>query len=218
MKRIDTSGLSCPAPLIKMREGLNAAAPGEEVQIVIDNSTSLTNVKRYLTDNGLIFTVSEEEGKAVVTVSGGGRGLPAAEEVTVCPGTVEGRSERSEKGEKGERGEKRRMTVVAVGSELMGSGDEELGARLMVTFFRTLELITPQPAALVLYNSGVKLATDSSPVRQFIGGLEERGTAIYICSTCISHYGLREQITTGSFSDMFMIMTLLNDADHIIRP
>jgi TusA-related sulfurtransferase len=71
MKTVDTRGLTCPAPLIKTRQGLNEAAPGEDVQVIIDNPTSLSNVKRYLSDNRLEFSVREEGGVSVVTVARG---------------------------------------------------------------------------------------------------------------------------------------------------
>ena len=70
MKTVDTRGLVCPAPLIKTRQGLMEAAAGEPVKIIIDNPTSLSNVKRYLTDNKLRFSVTEEGGASVVTVAG----------------------------------------------------------------------------------------------------------------------------------------------------
>ena len=41
---------------------------------------------------------------------------------------------------------RRRNTVVAVTSDKMGSGDDELGAKLMITFFRTLVMVEPAPA------------------------------------------------------------------------
>lgn len=50
-----------PGPLIKTRQGLNEASAGEDVEILIDNPTSFSNVKRYLSDNRLPYTVREEE-------------------------------------------------------------------------------------------------------------------------------------------------------------
>ena len=205
MKRVDTRGLTCPAPLIKTRQGLTEAGPGETVQVIIDNSTSLSNVKRYLTDNKLSFTVKEEGEIAIVTVVRGEKAEISANETEYCateapapPG--------------------RRNTVVAVTSERMGSGDDELGMKLMVSFFRTLVMVEPAPASVVFYNTGVKLALDDSPVLEHIRELIEKGTAIYLCSTCINHFGIRERLPVGSFSDMYQILNILKDADHIIRP
>lgn len=206
MKTVDTRGLVCPAPLIKTRQGLNEAAPDEPVQILIDNPTSLSNVKRYLTDNKLEFTVREEGTLATVTVTRGRADEISANETEYC--TTD-----SLKPPSGSR-----QTVVAVTSDRMGSGDDELGLKLMISFFRTLVMLEPAPSAVVFYNAGVKLAMDDSTVLDHIRELAGRGTSIYLCSTCISHFGIRDRLPVGSFSDMYQILNVLKDADHIIRP
>jgi selenium metabolism protein YedF len=205
MKIVDTRGLTCPAPLIKTRQGLTEAAADEAVQIIIDNKTSLGNVKRYLADNKLTFTVREEGDLAYVTVTRGEKTEMSSNEEEYCtPDVVTPLRKRNK--------------VVAVTSEKMGNGDDELGAKLMVTFFRTLVMVEPAPASVVFYNSGVKLAMDDSPVLEFIRELMAKGTSVYLCTTCINHFGIKDRLPVGSFSDMYQILNLLNDADHIIRP
>ena len=205
MKTVDTRGLTCPAPLIKTRQGLTEAAEGEAVQVIIDNRTSLGNVKRYLADNKLTFTVREEGDLAYVTVIRGEKTEMSTNEEEYCAPEVAFPP-------------RRRNTVVAVTSEKMGSGDDELGAKLMVTFFRTLVMTEPAPASVVFYNSGVKLAMDDSPLLDFIKELMAKGTSVYLCTTCINHFNIKGRLPVGSFSDMYQILNLLNDADHIIRP
>jgi len=112
----------------------------------------------------------------------------------------------------------RRNTVVAITSERMGMGDDELGTRLMISFFRTLVMLEPAPTSVVFYNAGVKMALDDSPVFGHIKELTEKGTGIYLCTTCINHFGIKDRLPVGSFSDMYQILNILNDADHIIRP
>jgi selenium metabolism protein YedF len=221
MKIVDTRGLVCPSPLIKTRQGLTEADADETVRIIIDNPASLNNVKRYLTDNKLAFTVEEEEGEAVVTVTG----KNMAETETEAETEAEGKGKFELKGDpedycstSGKAGSEKRNTVIAVTSDLMGSGDDKLGARLMVTFFRMLALTEPAPDSIVFYNSGVKLTVAGSPVEEHIRDLISKGTGIYICTTCINHFSLHDQITVGNFSDMYQIINLLKDADHIIRP
>ncbi|MCU0460334.1 MAG: sulfurtransferase-like selenium metabolism protein YedF [Bacteroidales bacterium] len=206
MKTVDTRGHTCPAPLIMTRQGLNEAAADEDVQVIIDNPTSLSNVKRYLSDNRLEFTVREEGGLSVVTVARGEKTDLSANETEYCT-TDEAPAHLG-----------KRSTVVAVTSERMGSGDDELGTKLMVSFFRTLVLLEPVPSAVVFYNAGVKLGLEDSPVIEHIRELAEKGTSIYLCTTCINHFGIRDRLPIGSFSDMYQILNVLKDADHIIRP
>jgi len=205
MKIVDTRGLTCPAPLVKTRQGLTEAAPDEAVQVIIDNKTSLGNVKRYLADNRLTFTVREESDLAFVTVTRGKGTEMNTNEEEYCAPEVASQPHS-------------RKTVIAITSEKMGSGDDELGARLIVTFFRTLVMVEPAPSAIVFYNSGVKLALDDSPVLDYIRELMAKGTSVYLCTTCISHFNIRDRLPVGSFSDMYQILNILNDADHIIRP
>lgn len=205
MKIVDTRGLTCPAPLIKTRQGLTEAAPDEPVQIIIDNKTSLANVKRYLTDNKLKFTVREVGEVATVTVSRGENSEVSANETEYCITEFK-------------KTPVNRNTVVAITSERMGMGDDVLGAKLMVSFFRTLVLLEPAPASVVFYNAGVKLAMDDSPVHEHIRELHEKGTGIYLCTTCINHFGIKDRLPLGSFSDMYQILNILKDSDHIIRP
>ena len=206
MKTVDTRGLTCPAPLIRARQGLNEAAPDESVQILIDNPTSLSNVKRYLTDNRLQFSVREEGTLSIVTVTRGDSAEISANETDYCTTAVDVAASG------------RRNIVVAITSDKMGNGDDELGAKLMVSFFRTLVMLEPAPSAVVFYNSGVKLGIEDSPVIEHIRELTDKGTSIYLCTTCINHYGIRDRLPVGSFSDMYQILNILKDADHIIRP
>ncbi|MCK7536518.1 MAG: selenide, water dikinase SelD [Marinilabiliales bacterium] len=93
----------------------------------------------------------------------------------------------------------RRNTVVAITSERMGTGDDELGTKLMISFFRTLVMVEPAPTSVVFYNAGVKLAMDDSPVFEHIKELIEKGTAIYLCTTCINHFGIRDRLPVREF-------------------
>ena len=206
MKIVDTRGLTCPAPLIRTRQGLTEAAPDEDVQVLIDNSVSLSNVKRYLSDNKLHFTVKEEGDLSIVTVRRGDKEGLDDNETEYC--TIE--TPAASPG--------RRTSVVAITSERMGSGDDELGAKLMISFFRTLVMLKPAPDSILFYNAGVKLAMDDSPVLEHIRELMEKGTAIYLCSACISHFAIKDRLPVGNFSDMYQIINILKDADHIIRP
>jgi len=206
MKIVDTRGLTCPAPLIRTRQGLTEAAPDEDVQVVIDNPVSLSNVKRYLSDNKLDFAVKDEGSLAIVTVRRGDKSGISANETEYCATETPAASPG------------KRTTVVAVTSERMGNGDDELGTKLMISFFRTLVMLEPAPDSVVFYNAGVKLALDDSPVLEHIRELIEKDTAIYLCSTCINHFSIKDRLPVGSFSDMYQILNILKDADHIIRP
>ena len=50
MKTIDTKGYTCPRPLIMLKEGLTGMKSGEEVTVITDNETSLSNLVNYRLD------------------------------------------------------------------------------------------------------------------------------------------------------------------------
>lgn len=205
MKIVDTRGLTCPAPLIRTRQGLTETQAGESMQVIIDNPTSLNNIKRYLSDNGIAFTVKEEGNNWILTVNRGETVEVSSNETEYCTTAANSPS-------------LKRKTVIAITSDKMGTGDDELGEKLMTTFFKMLVIQEPAPDSVVFYNSGVKLAKDDSPVLEYIKELAEKGTGIYLCTTCINHYSLKDHLPVGSFSDMYQILNILNDADRIIRP
>lgn len=144
MKRVDTRGLTCPAPLIKTRQGLNEAEPGEAIEIVVDNAASLNNISRYLKDNGLRFIVSRQEELSIITVTGSEGELNEGEERGYCTmGMDEGAPEHDTADMLGEESKHRtagpvlqqpadcRRIVVSSGTVSMVNGDPEPGSKLI---------------------------------------------------------------------------------------
>ncbi|MFP4456628.1 MAG: sulfurtransferase TusA family protein [Clostridia bacterium] len=50
MSRIDTSGMSCPQPVLMTKNALENNI--EELEIVADNNTAKNNIKRFCTSKG----------------------------------------------------------------------------------------------------------------------------------------------------------------------
>ena len=65
MKTIDARGLSCPEPVILLR---NAMATGEEsYQIMVDNHASKENTMRYAQHQGYRVEIAESDGEYTLT-------------------------------------------------------------------------------------------------------------------------------------------------------
>ncbi len=61
MKTVDTRGLSCPEPVLLVKQ---AIAEGEFPFIVlVDDATPNENIRRFATNNGHKFEVVEENGE-----------------------------------------------------------------------------------------------------------------------------------------------------------
>ena len=107
--------------------------------------------------------------------------------------------------------------VVLIATPHLGEGAEELGTILMRSFLKTQAKVERRPDTLVLLNEGVKLAVEGSVVVDDIRALEESGTTVLACGTCLDFYELRDKLATGTVSNMFDIVTALNAAGHVIR-
>ena len=108
--------------------------------------------------------------------------------------------------------------VVYINSNLMGIGDEALGAILMRSFLKTLLDLKPLPLKLIFINTGVRLTTEGSEVIESVKALSDKGTEILSCGTCLDFYGLKEKLKVGIISNMFDIAQSLLEADRLIKP
>lgn len=106
-------------------------------------------------------------------------------------------------------------TVVVINQAQMGSGDEQLGRKILATCLRKL-YVFPGLEAVVLYNGGVKLATKGSSVATELTQLHEHGVDILPCGTCVEHFGLKDQMLFERVSNMEEIVATLAAAEKVI--
>ena len=200
MKTLDTKGLKCPQPLIMLKEALLDLKMGEEISVETDNETSLKNLLSYLKDQGVEPKVSSAGNVHTLVAIKPEKDLAASNPAIYCTTDFP------------------ISYVVCIKGELMGDGDPELGKLLMETFVDNLKLQEQLPTHVVLYNGGVKLAMKESPVCNSLTELEELGTRIMLCGTCIEHYGLQFDIGVGMISNMVVITETLAEAGHVVTP
>lgn len=108
--------------------------------------------------------------------------------------------------------------VVYINSNLLGVGEEALGAILMRSFLKTLLDLNPTPSKLIFINSGVRLTTEGSEVLESLKAISEKGVEILSCGTCLDFYGLKQKLKVGIISNMYDIAQSLLEADRLIRP
>ncbi len=68
MKIIDTSGLSCPQPVLLVLQCMKTEAP-TELGVVVDNEASLENVTRAAQNNGYEVQEVKDGHKVVLNLS-----------------------------------------------------------------------------------------------------------------------------------------------------
>lgn len=64
MNKIDTSGMSCPQPVLMTKKALNKDPDG--IDIIVDNNTAKENVERFLKYSGYSILVKEDGDKFII--------------------------------------------------------------------------------------------------------------------------------------------------------
>lgn len=111
--------------------------------------------------------------------------------------------------------ERPRRVVLALDSDTLGRGNEELGALLISNFLRNVAF-QDSPETVVCYNRGVWLATEGSPGLPFLQAIADKGAEVICCGTCVDFFQLEEKLAVGRVGDMRGIVEALHSADKII--
>jgi hypothetical protein len=106
-------------------------------------------------------------------------------------------------------------TAVILNTDQMGHGDPKLGLKILGACLRKLANF-PDLRTIVLYNNGVKLATNDSPMAVELRELQNQGVDILPCGTCAEHYGVKDKLITDHPCGMDDILAALRDVDKVI--
>jgi selenium metabolism protein YedF len=197
VNKIDARGLSCPAPVLETKAAVESRHPGR-IEVLVDNEPARQNVARFLESQGYRTQV-DQYGALYTVIGNGGDSKPESTPV----GTAS-----SGDGKK---------VMVMVAADRMGNGDDGLGAKLMISFIKTLKEMGGELWRLVFVNSGVKLTIDGAGTLQDLKDLEAEGLTILVCGTCLDHFDLLENKQVGQTTNMLDIVTAMQLADKVIN-
>lgn len=107
-------------------------------------------------------------------------------------------------------------TIIVLNRDAMGHGDDALGRKILPTFLRKSVAFGDKLEAVVLYNTGVKLAAKDSPVAVELTQLLDRGVEIMPCTTCVEHFGLMGNLIVEKPCSMDDIIAVLRRAEKVI--
>jgi len=193
---INTKGLACPVPVLKTKEAVEKNNP-KEIVILVDNEAAKQNVSRFLTSRGYSITTEEKEGEIRIT------------------GILESEACMPHSFVKEEEGKKTK-TLLLITNDKIGHGDDLLGTKLMQNFINTLKEMEGL-WRIVFMNNGVKLTISDSPVLSALKELEASGIQLFVCGTCLEHFGLLKDKQVGETTNMLDIVTSLQLADKVIH-
>jgi intracellular sulfur oxidation DsrE/DsrF family protein len=106
--------------------------------------------------------------------------------------------------------------VILVTSDGMGTSETSLQRRLIRTYLRLLDEHNMLPGAICFYTDGVKLVVRDSPVLGELKSLEAKGVHLVVCSTCLNHFGLADEIQVGVVGGMTDIIEAQWQAEKVI--
>ena len=202
MITVDARGDQCPIPVVKAKQALGQLPEGGLVRVLVDNEIAvqnLTKLGRHQSMEVQSRKLKEKEFEVVITSDKAMVPQPEPEAKTCMPDA---------------RGD----TVVAVGSAVMGSGDDQLGAVLMKGFLYALSQMDRLPKTILFYNGGARLTTEGSQSLEDLRNLEAQGVKIRTCGTCLDFYRLKEKLQVGEVTNMYEIAETLAAAGKVIRP
>ncbi len=203
MITVECRGEQCPIPVVKTIKAIGEMKEADTVQTHVDNETAVQNLTKLAESKGFAVKSEKIEDKHfVVTMEVTTPGAAAAAEepaVSCIP-------------------DRRGSTVYAFGTNVMGSGNDELGATLMKGFIYAVSQLTELPKTMLFYNGGVKLTTEGSASLEDLKSLQAQGVEILSCGTCLNFYGLSEKLAVGEVTNMYAIVEKLNGASHIVKP
>lgn len=110
------------------------------------------------------------------------------------------------------------MTFLYLNSNMMGSGDPELGKKLLVIFFKKLAESDVRVDLVGCVHSAIFLTTEENEALQSLKMLESKGAQIATCGTCLDHYQRREKLLIGGVGAMDQTVEIMANANKIIRP
>ena len=200
MVKVDARGDACPLPVVKAKNAIKELNGAGQVEVLVDNEIAVQNLTKMAQQKGYASSAEKraaQEYRVVLTVGDAAAETPAP---AVCaPDT-------------------RTDTVVAIGSNQMGVGAEELGKTLLKVFVFALTQQDQLPRTVLFYNGGASLTCEGSPMLEDLKTLEAEGVEILTCGTCLNYYGLTEKLAVGGVTNMYVIAEKLTQAGNVVKP
>jgi selenium metabolism protein YedF len=185
-KKIDCRNLACPEPVLKTKKALEEMDEGV-LEVLVNSISSVQNVKRYATNQGLEAKVEDlGNGESVITIVKGYECVIASEDNEFLEKTIFIKDDKV--------------------------GDGELGKILMKGFLKTTLEFKKLPKNIIFVNKGVFLTTkdENKEIIEILKEFEKRGVKIYSCGLCMNHYNIApEELKVGEIGNAYDTMDML---------
>ena len=205
IKYVNAIGDTCPLPVVKAKNAIKELNGAGIVEVKVDNEIAVQNLGKMAQQKGYGFK-SEKNGPAEFTVTlevgeaAAATGVADIPEVcAVVPAA-------------------QKKVVIAINSDRMGHGHDELGKVLMKGFIFALTQQDVLPSAVLFYNGGATLTVEGSASLEDLKNLADQGVEILTCGTCLNYYNLSDKLAVGEVTNMYAIVEKLTTADLVVMP
>ena len=137
MLNVDARGDACPLPVVKAKKAIAALNGAGEVEVLVDNEIAVQNLTRMAGGHHLTAKaekIAEKEFVVTMEVTAPVGDAPWEEPELACAPDMRGNF------------------VVAVDTDAMGRGSEELGRTLMKGFLFAVSQLPVLPKTMLFYN------------------------------------------------------------------
>ena len=205
MKKItvDAVGQQCPIPVVKATRALNEMTEPGTLEVLVDNEIAVQNLQRMASGHHL-SAKAEKLGENRFSVT-----MEVTDPVGQAP---------LEEPEMTWAPDARGDFLVAVDTDIMGRGSDELGRTLMKGFLFAVSQLPVLPKTILFYNGGAHLTVEGSASLEDLKNMEAQGVEILTCGTCLNHYGLTEKLAVGGVTNMYTIVEKLAGAGKVVKP
>lgn len=195
MKHVNALGDKCPIPVIKAKSTLKGMEINEELIIEVDNLIATENLSKLSDEYGYekhVNKINDEHYEVKITKKD---------------------TELNKDIKDDDKG-----IVIAISSDKMGSGDDELGEILLKGFLYAVTELDTLPESILFYNGGAKITSEGSKSIDDLKKLSEKGVEILTCGLCMDYYNIKDKLRVGGVTNMYMILEKLSKASKVIRP
>jgi hypothetical protein len=98
----------------------------------------------------------------------------------------------------------------------LGNAPEDLQRVLAVNFLGLVTSSGRVPEKVLFYGDGVKLACEGSDVLEGLQRLEELGSRLILCQTCLDYFHLTEKVRVGTVGKMTDILAAIQEASRVV--
>lgn len=197
MSSLNLCGLECPQPVIETKTFLERNTGTDSICVIVDNKAASENISRFLSNQGFTTKITADNNLFQV------RGSKDGNAESNVPEMVERHVKKT--------------TTIFISNRTIGSGNAELGEKLMLNFIKTLSEMKESLWRLIFVNEGVKLTVSGAETLPILQELESEGISILVCGTCLEFFHLLDKKMTGETTNMLDIITSLQVSDKVIN-